>query len=49
MLVFLSEVLGILVSYLSIYCPCYRDFGIILVIFYVMLSLPNLGLTMGIG
>jgi hypothetical protein len=46
---FLSEVLGILVSYLSIYYPCYRDFGRILVIFYVILSLPSLGLTMGIG
>jgi hypothetical protein len=49
MLVFLSEVLGILVSYLSLYCPCYRDLGRIVVIFYVMLSLPSLGLTMGIG
>jgi hypothetical protein len=49
MLVFLSEVLGILVSYLSIYYPCYRDLDKILVIFYVMLSLPSLGLTMGIG
>jgi hypothetical protein len=48
MLVFLSEVLGILVSYL-IYYPCYRDLDRILVIFYVMLSLPSLGLTMGIG
>jgi hypothetical protein len=49
MLVFLSEVLGILVSFLSIYYPCYRDLGRILVIFYVMLSLSSLGLTMGIG
>jgi hypothetical protein len=49
MLVFLSEVLGIIVSYLSIYYPCYRDLGRTLVIFYVMLSLPSLGLTMGIG
>jgi hypothetical protein len=49
MLVFLSEVLGILVSYLSIYYPCHRDLGRILVIFYVMLSLPSLGLTIGIG
>jgi hypothetical protein len=49
MLVFLSEVLGILVSYLSIYYPCYRDFGRILITFYVMLSLPSVGLTMGIG
>jgi hypothetical protein len=44
-----SEVLGILVSYLSIYYPCYRDLGRILVILYVLLSLPSLGLTMGIG
>jgi hypothetical protein len=46
MLVFLSEVLGILVSYLPIYYPCYQDLGRILVIFYVMLSLLSLGLTM---
>jgi hypothetical protein len=49
MLVFLSEVLGILVSYLSLYYPCYLDLGRILVIFYIMLSLLSLGLTMGIG
>jgi hypothetical protein len=49
MLVFLSEVLGILVSYLFIYYPCYQDLGRILVTIYVMLSLPSLGLTMGIG
>jgi hypothetical protein len=49
MLVFLSEVLGILVSYLSLYYHCYWDLGRILVIFYVMLSLPRRGLTMGIG
>jgi hypothetical protein len=49
MLLFLSEVLGILVSYLSLYYPCYRDLGRILIIFYVMISLPSLGLTMGIG
>jgi hypothetical protein len=49
MLVFLSEVLGILVSYLSVYYPCYRGLGRILVIFCVLLSLPSLGLTMGIG
>jgi hypothetical protein len=49
MLVFLSEVLGILVSYLSIYYPCYRGLGRILVIFYVLLNLLNFGLTMGIG
>jgi hypothetical protein len=49
MLLFLSEVLGILVSYISIYYPCYRDLGRMLVIFYVMLSLPSLGLPMGIG
>jgi hypothetical protein len=49
MLVFLSEVLGILVSFLSIYYPCYGDLGRILVIFHVLLSLPCLGLTMGIG
>jgi hypothetical protein len=30
---FLSEVLGILVSYLSVYYPCYQDLGRILVIF----------------
>jgi hypothetical protein len=45
MLVFLSEVLGILVSYLFLYYPCYRDLGRILVIFYIMLSLLSLGLT----
>jgi hypothetical protein len=49
MLVFFSKVLGILVSYLCLYYPCYRDLGRILVIFYVMLSLPSLGITMGIG
>jgi hypothetical protein len=49
MLVFLSEVSRILVSYLSVYYPCYGDLGRILVIFYVLLSLPSLGLTMGIG
>jgi hypothetical protein len=49
MLIFLPEVLGILMSYLPIYYPCYRDLGGILVIFYVMLSLSSLGLTMGIG
>jgi hypothetical protein len=49
MLVFLSEVLGILVSYLSLQYPCYQDLGRILVIVYIMLSLPSLGLTMGIG
>jgi hypothetical protein len=48
MLVFLSRVLEIPVSHLSIYYPCYQDLGRILVIFYVMLSL-SLGLTMGIG
>jgi hypothetical protein len=49
MLVFLSEVLGILVSYHSLYFPCYRDLGRILVIFHIMLSLPSLRLTMGVG
>jgi hypothetical protein len=49
MLVFLSEVWGILVSYFFLYYPCYRDLGRILVIVYVMLSLPSLGLSMGIG
>jgi hypothetical protein len=49
MLVFLSKVLEILVSYLSLYYPCYQDLGRILVVFYIMLSLPSLGLTMGIG
>jgi hypothetical protein len=49
MLVFLSEVLGILVLYLSVYYPCYRGLGRILVIFYVLLGVPSLGLTMGIG
>jgi hypothetical protein len=49
MLVFLSEVLGILVSYLSVYYPCYHSLGRILVIFYDLLSLSSLGLTMGIG
>jgi hypothetical protein len=47
--IFLSKVLGILVSYLSLYYPCYQDFCRILVIFSVMLSLPSLGLSMGIG
>jgi hypothetical protein len=46
---FISEVLGILVSYLSLYYSCCRDLGRILVIFYVLLSLPSLGLTMEIG
>jgi hypothetical protein len=45
MLVFLSEVWGIIVSYFSLYYPCYRDLGRILVIFYVMLSLSSLMLT----
>jgi hypothetical protein len=49
MLIFLSEVLGFLVSYLSLYYPCYQDLGRMLVIFYVMLSLLGMGLTMGIG
>jgi hypothetical protein len=49
MLVFLSEVWGILVSYLSLYYPCYRDLGIILVIFYIMLSLLSLELIKEIG
>jgi hypothetical protein len=49
MLVFLLEVLEILVLDLFLYYPCYRDLGRILVIFYIMLSLPSLGLTMGIG
>jgi hypothetical protein len=49
MLVFLSEVWGILVSYLALYYPCYWDLGRILVIFYIMLSLLSMGLTMGIG
>jgi hypothetical protein len=49
MLVFLSEVLEILVSYLFLYYPCYWDLGRILVIFYIMLSLPSLGLTMEIS
>jgi hypothetical protein len=40
MLVFLSELLGILMSYLSLYYTCYRDLGRILAIFYAMLSLP---------
>jgi hypothetical protein len=47
--IFLSELLGVLVSYLSLYYPCYRDLGRILVTFDVMLNLPSLGLTMGIG
>jgi hypothetical protein len=49
MLVFLSEVWGILVSYLSLYYPCYWDLGIILVIFYIMLSLLSLELIKEIG
>jgi hypothetical protein len=49
MLVFLLEVLGIVVSYLFVYYPCYQGLGRILVIFYVLLSLLSLGLTMGIG
>jgi hypothetical protein len=48
MLVFLLEVLGILVSYLSLYYPSYWDLGRIQVIFYVTLSLLSLWLTMGI-
>jgi hypothetical protein len=47
--IFLSKVLGILASYLSVYYPCYQCLSRILVIFYVLLSLPSLGLTMGIG
>jgi hypothetical protein len=47
--IFLSEVMGILVSYLSLYYPCYQDLGRILVIFYIILSLPSLGITMEIG
>jgi hypothetical protein len=47
--IFLLEVLGIIVSYLSLYYPCYQDLGRVLVTFYVMLSLPSLGLTMRIG
>jgi hypothetical protein len=43
MLVFLSEVLGILVSFLSIYYHCYQDLGRILVIYYVLISLLSLG------
>jgi hypothetical protein len=43
MLVFLSEVLRILVSYLSVYYPCYQGLGRILVIFCVVLSLSSLG------
>jgi hypothetical protein len=49
MLVFLSEVFLSEVSFLSIYYPRCRDLGRILVIFYVLLSLLSLGLTMGIG
>jgi hypothetical protein len=49
MLVFLLEVLGILVSYLFIYYPCYWDLVRVLVIFYIMLSLLSLGLIIGIG
>jgi hypothetical protein len=49
MLVFLLEVLGILISYLSVYYRCYRGLDRILVIFYVLFSLLSLGLTMGIG
>jgi hypothetical protein len=45
MLVLLTELLGILVSYLSMLL----GLGRILVIFYVMLSLVSLGLTMGMG
>jgi hypothetical protein len=40
---------GNLVSYLFLYYPCYRDLGRIVVIFYVMLSLLSLGLTIEIG
>jgi hypothetical protein len=42
-------VMGILVSYVSVYYPCYQGLGKILVIFYILLSLTSLGLTMGIG
>jgi hypothetical protein len=47
--IFLSEVLGTIVSDLFIYYPCYQGLGRILVIFYVLLSLSSLGLTMRIG
>jgi hypothetical protein len=50
MLVFYVRIVGIPMCHLI---PCIilvtRYFGRMLVIFYVMLSLPNLGLTMGIG
>jgi hypothetical protein len=37
------------VSSLSMYYPCYPRFGKNTRIFYVMLSLPSSGLTIGIG
>jgi hypothetical protein len=50
MLVFCVRIVGIPMCHLV---PCIilvtRDLGRILVIFYIMLSLPSLGLTMGIG
>jgi hypothetical protein len=50
MLVISVEIVGIPMCHIF---PCIilvtRDFGRILVIFYVMLNLPSLGLTMGIG
>jgi hypothetical protein len=48
MLVLLSELLGILVSSFHV-LSLLSGLGRILVIFYVMLSLLSLGLTMGIG
>jgi hypothetical protein len=49
MLVCLSELLGILCVIPSMYYPCYLGLGKTLEYFYVMLSFPSLGLTMGIG
>jgi hypothetical protein len=50
MLVFYVRIMGIPMCHLV---PCIilviRDLGRILVIFYVMLSLSSLGLTMGVG
>jgi hypothetical protein len=50
MLVISVEIVGIPMCHIF---PCIilvtRDFGRILVIFYAMLNLPSLGLTMGIG
>jgi hypothetical protein len=49
MLVCLLELLGILCVIPFMYYPCYLGLDRTLEYFYIMLSLPSLGLTMGIG